>query len=86
MSAVPVQDFLESTSHEVTPERHNLWVHAQSKCVQIQSILIKCESQELHNVPEQPSKDLWACKIIKRDQSIFKMLKSRMFVCATHKS
>jgi len=45
--------------------RHNLRVHSQSKCVQIQSVLIKCESQELHNVPEQPSKDLWTCKIKK---------------------
>ena len=49
--------------------RYNLWVHSQSKCVQIQSVLIKCGSQELHNVPEQPSKDLWTCKIIKRGQS-----------------
>jgi len=51
--------------------RHNLRVHSQSKCVQIQSILITCESHELHNVPEQPSKDLWARKITKRGQSIF---------------
>jgi len=42
MSEVPVQDLFESASHEVTPVRHNLWVHVQSKCVQIQSILIKC--------------------------------------------
>jgi len=55
--------------HNLAP--HNLWVHSQSKCVQIQSILIKCENQRLHNVSEQPSKDLWACKIIKRGQSIF---------------
>ena len=51
--------------------RHNLRVHSQSKCVQIQSILIKCESQKLHNVAEQPSKDLWKCKITKCGQSIF---------------
>jgi len=70
MSEVPVQGFFEIASHKVTLARHNLWVHPQSKCVQIQSILIKCESQELHNVPKQLSKNLWACKIIKRGQSI----------------
>jgi len=58
MSEVPVQDFFEIALHKVTLTRHNLWVHPQSKCVHIQSILIKCESQELHNMPEQPSKDL----------------------------
>jgi len=71
MSEAPVQDLFESVSHKVTLARHNLCVHSQSNCAQIQSILIKCESQELRNVPEQPSKDLWACKIIKRGQSIF---------------
>jgi len=60
MSQVLVQDFFEIASHKVTVARRNLWVHSQSKCIQIQSILIRCESQELHNVPEQPSKDLWA--------------------------
>jgi len=58
MSEVRVQDFCEIPSHKATLARHNLWVHLQSKCLQIQSILRKCESQELHNVPEQPSKDL----------------------------
>jgi len=66
-----VQDVFEIASHKVTLARHNLWVHSQSKCAQIQSILIKSETQDLHNVPEQPSKDLWACKIIKRGQSNF---------------
>jgi len=56
MSEVPVQDFLGSASHKVTLAGHNLWVYSQSKCVQIQNILIKCGSQELHNVSEQPSK------------------------------
>jgi len=60
MSEVPVQDFLESASHKVTLARHNLWLHLWSKCVQIQCILIKCESQELHNAPKQPIKNLWA--------------------------
>jgi len=62
MSEVPVQDFFEIASHKVALACHNLWVHSQSKCVQIQSILIKYENQELHNVPEQ---DLWACKNFK---------------------
>jgi len=60
MSEVPVQDFFEILSHKVTLARRNLWVHLPVQCVQIQSILIKCENRELHNVPEQPSKDLWA--------------------------
>jgi len=70
MSEVPVQDFLKLLRMK-SHSHITMWVHPQSKCVQIQSILIKCESQELHNVPEQPSKDLWVCKIIKRGQSIF---------------
>jgi len=52
MSEVPVQDYFEIASHEVTLAHHNLWMHSQSKCVQIQSTLAKCESQELHNAPE----------------------------------
>ena len=84
MSEVPVQDFFEIASHKVTLARHNLRVHLQSKCVQIQSILIKCESQGLHNVPEQPSKDLWACKIIKRGQSIFTKYWSQERLFARH--
>ena len=56
MSEVAVQDFFEIASNKVTLGRHNLWVQSQSKCVQIQSILIKCESQELHNVPNNPAK------------------------------
>jgi len=42
MSKVPVQNYFEIASHKVTLTRQNLWVHSQSKCVQIQSILIKC--------------------------------------------
>jgi len=57
MSEGPVQDFFEIALHKVTLARHNLWMHLQVQCVQIQSILIKCENRELHNVPEQPSKD-----------------------------
>jgi len=64
--------------------RHNLRAHSQSKCVQIQSILIKCESQELHNVPEQPIKDLWTYKIIKRGQSIFTKCPSQECLFARH--
>jgi len=71
MSEVPVQDFFEIPLQKVTRARHNLWVHLPVQCVQIQTTLIKCENRELHNVPEQPSKDLWACKIIKRGQNIF---------------
>jgi len=71
MTEVPVQDLFEIASHKVTPARHNLWVHSQSKCVQTQSILIKFESQEHHNVFQQHRKNLWACKIVKRAQSIF---------------
>jgi len=71
MTEVPVQDLFESASHKVTPACHNLWVHSQSKCVQIQRILIKCESQEYHNVFQQHRKNLWECKIVKRAQSIF---------------
>jgi len=56
MSEVPVQDLFETALHEVTPAHHNLWVHAQSKCVQIQSILIKCESQELLSMSQQHRK------------------------------
>jgi len=71
MTEVPVQDLFESASHKVTSARHNLWVHSQSKCVQIQCILIKCESQEYHNVFQQHRKNLWECKIVKRAQIIF---------------
>jgi len=71
MSEGPVQDLFESASHKVTLVRHNLWVHSQPKCVQIQSIITKCESQELHNVSQQHSKNVWACKIVKRAQSTF---------------
>ena len=71
MSVVPVQDFFEIPSHKVTLARHNLWVHLPVQCVHIQSILIECENQELQNVPEQPSKDLWAWKITKRSHSNF---------------
>ena len=84
MCEVPVQDFLEIASHKVTHAPHNLWVHSQSKCIQIQSILTKCESQKLHNVPEQTSKDLWACKIIKRGQSIFTKCWSQECLFARH--
>jgi len=56
MSEMPIQDFFEISSHKVTLARHNLWVHLPVQYVQIQSILIKCENRELHNVPEQPSK------------------------------
>jgi len=74
MSEVPDQDLFQSASHKVTLVRHNLWVHSQPKCVQIQSILsilTKCESQELRNVSQQHSKNLWARKIVKRAQSTF---------------
>jgi len=57
MSEVPDQDFFEIPLQKVTLARHNLWVHLPVQCVQIQNILIKCENRELHNVPEQPSKD-----------------------------
>ena len=67
MFEVPVQDLFESAS----PTRHNLWVRSQFKCVQTQSILIKCESQELHNVSQQHSKNSWARKIVIRAQNIF---------------
>jgi len=57
MSEVPVQDFFEIASHKVALACHNLWVHKQSKCVQIQSILIKYENQELHKMcPNNPEK------------------------------
>jgi len=64
--------------------RHNLRVHSQSKSVHTQSILIKCGSQKLHNVPEQPRKDLWTCKIIKRGQSIFTKCWSQECLFARH--
>jgi len=56
MSEVPVRDFFEIPLHKVTIVRHNLWVHLPVPCVQIQSILIKCENRELQNVPEQSNK------------------------------
>jgi len=86
MSEVPVQDLFESASHEVTPTRHNLRVHAQSKCVQIQGIVIKCESQELLNVFQQHRKIYECAKFVKHNapKTFLKMFKSRMFVCATH--
>jgi len=63
MSEVPVQDLFESVSHKVTLARHNLCVHSQSNCAQIQSILIKCESQELHNCPNNPAKTYGHAKL-----------------------
>ena len=36
--------------------RHNLRAHSQSKCVQIQSIFIKCESQNFTMCPNNPGK------------------------------
>jgi len=73
MSEVPVQDFFEIASHKVTPAHHNLRgaVIVQMCSDSKQCALIKCESQELHNVSEQHSKDLWVCKIVKYDQSFF---------------
>ena len=86
MSEVPVQDFFEILSHKVTLARRNLWVHLPVQCVQIQSIRIKCENRELHNVPEQPSKDLWAWKIIKGGQSIFTKCWSQECLFTRHKN
>jgi len=71
----------ESASHKFTP--HTI-CGCTSKCVQIQSILMKCESQELHNVPEQPSKDLWAHKIVKCAQSILTKCWSQECLFARH--
>jgi len=59
---------------------------AQTRPDSKQCVLIKCESQKRHNESEQHSKDLWAREIEKRRQSFYKMLKSGMFVCWTHKS
>ena len=44
------------------------------------------KSRTSHNVPQQPSKDLWACKIIKRGQSIFTKCSSEECLFVLHKS
>jgi len=56
MSEVPVQDFFEIASHKVTLPRHNVWVHSQSKCVQIESILIKLKVKNFTMCPNNPAK------------------------------
>jgi len=64
--------------------RHNLRVHSQSKYIQIKSILIKCESQELRNVPEQPSKDLWMCKSINWAKAFLQNVEVKECLFARH--
>ena len=50
----------------------------------LKSILIKCESQELHNVSQQHSKNVWVYKIVKRAQSIFTKFWSQECLFAWH--
>jgi len=56
MTEVPVQDLFESASHKVTPACHNLWVHSQSKCVQIQSRFKVWKSRVSQCVPTTQKK------------------------------
>jgi len=74
MSEVPVEDFFEICF----AQRHTCTSQFVGKVIvqmcshSNQCVLIKCESQELHNVSEQHSKDLRARKIVKRAQSLFR--------------
>jgi len=77
----------EIASHKVTPARHNCGCSHSPMCSDPkQCVLIKCESQELHNVSEQHSKDLWMCKVVKCDQSFITKCWSQECLFAWHKS
>jgi len=73
MSEVPVPHLFESASHEVTPARHNLWVHAQfvgalavQMCSDSKHSYKMCKPRTSQCVPTT-QKNLWVRKIVKHN-------------------